>query len=202
MRATTQPAGSAERWGPLWGARPEDWARIEEQQLPTYEEALRRTELRSGRRVLEVGCGSGVFLRLAADRGAHVSGLDASEALIELARARVPEADLHVGDMQFLPYESDTFDIVAGFNSFFFAEDMVEALREAGRVTRPGGQVLIQVWGSPDRCDLEAMKRGVLPLLPGAAPGERKPPDYWQPGVLESLVRQAGLNARSSFDTS
>jgi len=86
----------------------------EEQQLPTYEEAIHRAGIRAGQRVLEVGCGSGVFLRAAADRGAEVTGVDASEALIELARERVPEADLRVADMQFLPFEDDSFDVVAG----------------------------------------------------------------------------------------
>src|SRR5687767_12115659 len=121
----TQATGSAQHWGPLWGSRPRDWAANEEQQAPTYEEAIRRVGIGPGRRVLEVGCGSGVFLRLAADRGAEVFGLDASEALLELARARVPEADLRLGDMQFLPYEDDEFDVVCGFNSFFFAADIV-----------------------------------------------------------------------------
>src|SRR5215211_4523537 len=138
--------GSAERWGPRWGTRAETWAATEEQQLPTYEEAIRRLEIGPGSRVLEVGCGSGVFLRAAADRGAHVVGLDASEALLAISRRRVPEAELTVGDLQFLPYAVDTFDVVAGFNSFFFAADMVAALREAGRVAKPGGAVLIQVW--------------------------------------------------------
>jgi cyclopropane fatty-acyl-phospholipid synthase-like methyltransferase len=104
MTPTTEQQGSAERWGPLWGARPEDWAATEEQHTRAYEEAIRRTGIEPGQRVLDVGCGLGVFLRLAADRGASVFGLDASSALVELARARVPEADLRVGDMQFLPY--------------------------------------------------------------------------------------------------
>lgn len=99
MTATTQQATSAVRWGPRWGSRPDDWAATEEQQLPTYDEAIRRLELAPGRRVLEVGCGSGVFLRAAADRGAVVTGLDASAALLERARARVPEADLRHGDL-------------------------------------------------------------------------------------------------------
>jgi ubiquinone/menaquinone biosynthesis C-methylase UbiE len=73
-----------------------------------------------------------------AERGLQPFGLDASEALIELARARLPEADLHVGDMEALPYDDDTFDLVTGFNSFFFANDMVVALREARRVAKPG----------------------------------------------------------------
>lgn len=103
MAAVLQESGSAHRWGPVWGARAHDWAASEVRQVPTYEEAIRRVGIGAGQRVLELGCGSGVFLRLAADRGAEVFGLDASEALIELARSRVPEADLRVGDMQFLP---------------------------------------------------------------------------------------------------
>src|ERR671931_483236 len=100
--STSTVTGSAERWGEIWGARADDWAAIEEQQRPTYAEAIRRVGLRAGARVLDLGCGSGVFLRAAADRGATVFGLDASEALIEIARTRVPDADLRVGDMQFL----------------------------------------------------------------------------------------------------
>jgi ubiquinone/menaquinone biosynthesis C-methylase UbiE len=184
MTATTLASGCAERWGPLWGARPQDWAANEEQQLPTYEEAIRRVGIEAGQRVLELGCGSGVFLRAAADRGAQVFGLDASEALIEIARSRVPDADLRVGDMQFLPYDDDTFDLVTGFNSFFFAADMVAALREARRVAKPGAPVVIQVWGRPERCDLEAMKHAVAPFLPPPDPNAPRGSALWQPGVL------------------
>jgi SAM-dependent methyltransferase len=202
MAGTTSTTGSAERWGPLWGARPQDWAANEAQQLPTYDEAIRRVGIGPGQRVLDIGCGSGVFLRAAADRGATVYGLDASEALLEIARKRVPGADLRVGDMQFLPYEDDCFDVVTGFNSFFFAADMVAALREAGRVARPGAPVVIQVWGRPDRCDLEAMKQAVTPFLPGAPAGDRRPPEHWKPGVLEAMAAEAGLTPASTFDTS
>jgi SAM-dependent methyltransferase len=165
-------------------------------------EAMRRVGLAKGQRVLEVGCGSGVFLRRAADRGASVVGLDASEALIELARARVPGAELVLGDMQFLPFDDDHFDLVAGFNSFFFAADMVAALREAGRVAKPGGAVVIQVWGRPDRCDLTAMKQAIAPLLPAADPDAPVPPALWEPGVLESMAGQAGLTPWSAYDVS
>jgi SAM-dependent methyltransferase len=199
MNATAE-AGSAEQWGPLWGARPQDWAANEEQQAPTYEEAIRRVGTGEGERVLDIGCGSGVFLRLAADRGARVFGLDASETLIAIARTRVPEGDLRVGEMQSMPYEDDFFDLVTGFNSFFFAADMVGALREAGRVARPGAAVVVQVWGRPERCDLEAMKAAVTPFLPGARE-TRTPPEFWKPGVLESMAAEAGLSPESCFDT-
>jgi SAM-dependent methyltransferase len=192
--------GSALHWGPLWGARARDWAGIEEQQVPTYEAAIDRIDMHPGLRVLEIGCGSGVFLRLAADRGAGVSGIDASEELIELARERVPEADVRVGDMEALPYPDDTFDIVAGFNSFFFATDMVNALRDAGRVARPGAPVIVQVWGDPDRCDLTTVKNALRPFLPNR--DEPSGPGLWEPGVLEGMVSAAGLAPAETFAVS
>src|SRR5215218_9020156 len=62
MTSTIEAAGgSAERWGPLWGARPANWALSEDQQIPTYEEALRRVDLKPGQFVLDIGCGVGAF---------------------------------------------------------------------------------------------------------------------------------------------
>jgi len=196
MPTASTSAGSAERWGPLWGARPQDWAEIETQQRPTYEEAIRRVGIEAGQRVLDVGCGSGAFLRVAADCGALVSGLDASEALLELARARVPEADLRTGDMQALPFGDDVFDVVTGFNSFFFAADLTAALREAGRVAKPGASVVIQVWGRPEACSLTALKDVLAPYLPPPPPA----PALWEPGMLEQLARTAGLVPRDACD--
>jgi SAM-dependent methyltransferase len=193
-------SGSAGRWGPLWGARPEDWALSEDQQLPTYEQALARVGLEPGRRVLDVGCGAGAFLRLVAGRGARPYGLDASEALIELARRRLPGADLRVGEMEALPHEDDTFDLVTGFNSFFFANRIGAALREAGRVAKPGAPVVIQVWGPHERRDLEAMMAIAHPYLPPRPADAPPEPEYWRPGVLEELAAGAGLTPGEAFD--
>jgi SAM-dependent methyltransferase len=203
MTSTTEASGgSAARWAPLWGARPADWALSEDQQLPTYEEALRRVDLRPGQLVLDIGCGVGAFLRLVAERGARPFGLDASEALLDFARERLRDADLRTGEMEALPYEDDTFDLVCGFSSFFFANDIVAAVREAGRVAKPGVPVVIQVWGPHDRNDLEAMKaiaRPFFPPRPADAPPE---PDYSEPGVLEDIMVRAGLEPGQAFDAS
>jgi SAM-dependent methyltransferase len=199
-RATASP-GSATRWGPLWGARPADWALSEDRQRPTYEAALEHTGLEPGQHVLDIGCGAGAFLELVVERGGVPHALDASEALIAFAGARLPNADLRVGEMEDLPWADDTFDLVTGFNSFFFANDMVVALREAGRVAKPGAPVVIQVWGRHDHCDLEAMKQLARPFLPPRPPDAPPDPDLSQPGALNALATQAGLVPESEFDT-
>jgi SAM-dependent methyltransferase len=199
---TATVEGSAARWGPLWGARPGDWALTEEQQTPTYEAALARIDLRRSQLVLDIGCGVGTFLRLIAERGGRPFGVDASEALIDLARHRLPEANLLVGDMEALRYDDDTFDLVTGFNSFFFANDIVAALREAGRVAKPGASVVIQVWGPHERNDLEKMKEIARPFFPPRPPGAPPEPDHSQPGVLEDIATRAGLSPKQTFDTS
>ena len=203
MPSTTGTAaviGSAERWGPLWGARPADWALSEDQQTPTYEATLERVDLRSGQAVLEVGCGAGSFLRLVTERGARAFGLDASQALIEFAQARLPDADLRVGEMEALPYEDDSFDLVCGFNSFFFANDITAAIREAGRVARPGAPVVIQVWGPHERNDLETLKEMLRPYMPPRPVDAPAEPDYSRPGVLEEIATKAGLIPEHAFD--
>jgi SAM-dependent methyltransferase len=172
----------------------------EDQQTTTYQAALERLDLRAGDLVLDIGCGVGSFLRLVAGRGAGAFGLDASEALIKLARERLPEADLRVGEMEALPYENGTFDLVTGFNSFFFADDIVGAVREAGRVAKPGAPVVIQVWGPHERNDLEAMKEIARPFFPPRPPHAPPEPNYSEPGALEEIATQAGLVPGLAFD--
>jgi len=150
--------------------------------------------------VLDVGCGVGAFLRLVAERGGSPHGIDASEALIAFARTRLPHADLRIGEMEALPWGDDTFDLVTGFNSFFFANDMIAALREARRVARSGAPVVIQVWGAHERCDLEAMKQIARPFLPPRPADAPPDPDLSQPRALELLATEAGLTPEREFD--
>jgi SAM-dependent methyltransferase len=195
-QTTTLQPGTASVQGELWGSNPDDWASLEAQQAPVYEAIAERAGIKAGSSVLDVGCGTGTFLAVAAERGAGVSGIDASAALVELARERVPSADVCVGELQVLPWEPESFDVVTGFNAFQFAGDMVEALREARRVTKPGGKVVVQVWGRAERCDLTALNRAIAPFVPNRETG----PSLAEPGVLEALVREAGLTPIASGD--
>src|SRR5207247_9941120 len=109
-------------------------------------------------------------------------------ALVAVARVPLPYAELRVGHMEHLACEDDTFDLVTCFTSSFFANDMVAALREAGRVAKPGAPVVIQVWGAHERCDLEAMKQFARPFLPPRPSDAPSDPDLSEPGALETLA--------------
>jgi SAM-dependent methyltransferase len=192
----TSITSSAQFWGRLWGTTPRDWTVVEDAQMPTYQTAIDRLDLGPGKLVLDLGCGTGAFLRAAADRGADVAGIDAAEGLLAVARERVPEAVLVAGDMQDLPFADERFDVVTGFSSLFFADDMTRALSEARRVCKPGGTVLVQVFGRPELCSLEAMKRAIVPLL--GMDGDEPP--YWRFDLLEQVARDAGLAPVETFD--
>ncbi len=185
--------GSATVQGKLWGARARDLTTLDRKMLPLYEAGLRSVGIRAGTRLLDVGCGSGLALRLAAARGAVVTGIDAAAALVEIARERLPDADLTVGEMEPLPYGDGSFDAVTGFDAFQFAADPARALREAGRVGRAGAPVLIATWGRPEQCDAAGYVRAVGRLLPPAPPGAPGPFALSEDGALAELAARGGL---------
>jgi len=100
---------------------------------------------RSPTRILDVGCGTGRLLRRAADRwpAAEVAGVDPAEGMIEVARRLTPRAALHVARAEHLPFAAETFDAVATSVSLHHWPDQAAGLREAARVLRPGGRVVV-----------------------------------------------------------
>jgi len=198
--ATKSPL-SGEANGRIWGLRAADWANIQEQQCaPAYYAVLEKGGVGAGTRVLDAGCGAGMALRLAAGLGAVVSGIDASQALLEVARNRLPDAALAHGDLEELPYKDNAFDVVTGFNSFQFAADPAVALQEARRVTKPGGRVFVMTWGEPAGMEAAALVAALKPLLPSPPPGAGGPFALSEPGKLEELATSAGLTAIEVFD--
>lgn len=188
--------GTAEVQGRLWGARPRAWAELQEAaNAPMYEAAFDAAGLSEGRRYLDIGCGAGLALSLAAARGAEVSGLDAAAGLVELARTRCPKADIRIGELEDLPFADGTFDVVSGFNSFQYAADRVNGLVEAKRVMKDGGKLIVLVWGQPEECEMAGYLKALGGLLPPPPPGAPGPWALSPPGALEDLAGQAGLTA-------
>jgi SAM-dependent methyltransferase len=180
--------------GPEWSAKAALWAELWAHLAdPARALIIEATAVGAGTRLLDIGCGSGELCAQAAARGATVSGIDAAEGMIEIARARLPDADLRVGPMESLPWDDDGFDVVSGVNAFQFAADIVGALAEARRVARPGGRVAICNWS--ERREVCTVLDALEVLLP---PQMSSPPTPDRPrvrnaAVLERLVREAGL---------
>jgi len=189
--------GSAAVQGQLWGARAQDWAAYMEQAaLPLYGAALDAARVTAGTRVLDAGCGAGLLALLASLRGAQVTALDASPALLAVARQRLPAADVQEGDLEALPFPDAGFDAVTAVNSLFYAEDMDTAMRELVRVVRPGGRVIVTAWGPPERCEfLTAVMPALGPLMP--PPPSGAPPPHpgalSEPRALAAVLKKAGL---------
>jgi SAM-dependent methyltransferase len=193
--------GTARVQGPLWGAAARDWAELAEPvQIPFFAAALDAIGIERGTRLLDAGCGAGLALVLAAERGAVVTGLDASAGLLAVARERLPEADLREGELEALPYPDDSFDAVTAFNSVQYASDPTTALRELKRVARPGVRVAITTWGSAEQCEMRAVLGAIGSLLPPPPPGAAGPFALAAPGALEALVEGAGLETERAID--
>jgi SAM-dependent methyltransferase len=177
--------GSATVQGQLWGMHPQDFATyLEQLTLPLHGA------------VLDAGCGAGLLALLASLRGVQVTALDASAALLAIARERLPAADVREGDLEALPFADASFDAVTAVNSIFYAADMAAAMRELSRVVRPGGRVVVTAWGPPERCELlTALMSAIGPLMPppppGASPGH--PGALSEPGALAAVLKRAGL---------
>ncbi|HEY7124438.1 MAG TPA: class I SAM-dependent methyltransferase [Ktedonobacterales bacterium] len=191
--------GTAPVQGSLWGVRARDFAEIlEPLALPLYEAVFEAAEVGAGTRLLDVGCGPGLAAQLAVRRGAHVAGLDAAEVSLEIARERTPQGDFHAGEIENLPWPDNTFDVVTGFNAFQYAADVVNALREARRVARPGGRVAMAVLGRPEDCDIAALMPALGKFLPPPPPGAPGPFALSAPGRVEALLEQAHLSPQKS----
>ncbi len=104
--------------------------------------------VRTGQRVLDVACGTGIVARTAAGRvgsTGSVVGLDLNEAMLSVARRVSPDLEWRQGDAAALPFENAEFDSVLSQMAMMFFPDPAAALREMARVARPGGTVAILI---------------------------------------------------------
>jgi SAM-dependent methyltransferase len=110
-----------------------------------YEWILDRAGAPPGSRLLDVACGAGAFLSRAAARGFEVVGVDISPAAIELAKERLPGAELHVADAERLPFADSTFDLVSCLGSLEHFPSPDRGAAEIARVMRADGRAIVFV---------------------------------------------------------
>lgn len=143
---------------------------------------LRLLKPRPRERLLDVGCGSGLHLKMFMGRGLEVTGLDPSPAMLDLARTRLDRrADLVPGRAEDLPFEDNEFDIVTLITCLEFVDDPEAALAEAVRVAR--SRVFI---GVLNRLSLTAMGRRVKGLFKDSLYNQARFFSLWE---LQKLTR-------------
>ena len=192
--------GSSEVQGKLWGVAAQDWAKLfEPMSRPIWVAMLDSAEVNRETRLLDIGCGGGGSSVLAAERGVQVTGLDAAEALVDIARERVPDGNFRVGDLEELPYDDNSFDVAFASMSIMFATNPSVALDEMKRVTVSGGYVTVGIWGKPEDCEYRHILKAVVDTLPSPPPG-KGPFSLSGAGILEGLMESAGLKVVNSDD--
>ena len=213
--------GSQAMQSALWGRDATNWASIQEGTGKSgYDYALSQLKIKPADNLLDIGCGSGYFCQMASratnstkpgagpntlvpDTPAirpNITGFDATAPLLEQARLRAPEIKFVQGDMESLPFEDASFDIVTGFNSFQYAANVPAALREAKRVLKMEGRLVAMVWGNKADCEAATYLAAIGSLLPPPPPGAPGPFALTENNRLEQVLKEAGFTITTSMD--
>ncbi|MEC7764230.1 MAG: class I SAM-dependent methyltransferase [Pseudomonadota bacterium] len=117
---------------------------------PSIFEVLAAAMIEDGSDVIDIGCGSGPALAAMARTAGRLAGVDPTPRMIEIARARCPEADLRVAPGEATGFDGMSFDVVTIINVIHHFDDIGAGLAEAYRLLRPGGRVVIggEVFGT------------------------------------------------------
>jgi ubiquinone/menaquinone biosynthesis C-methylase UbiE len=93
--------------------------------------------------LLDLGCGTGLFVQRYVEEGGRAVGLDISHGMVRHGRQRCPESGFCVGTADVLPFRDATFDALASLLAFSYVPDPAAMLRESYRVLAPGGRIAV-----------------------------------------------------------
>lgn len=167
-------------------------------------EGLRRAVLLPGMRFLDVAAGSGALSIPAARLGAQVLAIDQSARMLELLSARARSEGLSIEtrimDGHALELADSSFDMAGSQFGVMLFPDMPKGIREMTRVVKPGGRVLMTVYGNPHKIDFLGFLIGAIQSV---RPGFTGPPmdplplpfQLQDPKTLHKELAAAGLKA-------
>lgn len=152
---------------------------------------LEMAAVKAGEKALDIGCGTGYFSLMLARAGAEVTGVDRSGAMVafaeEKARREGIAADFQVANAGSLPFPPESFDLVTGVTALCFAEAPERVLREARRVLKPSGRIVI---GELNALSPWAVARRIKGLV---RPSVYRHARFFRPAELERLLTASGF---------
>jgi len=168
------------------------WERkFEPQRAPLFQAIVEATAAGAGKSLLDAGCGAGSVALAAHRAGAKVFGCDSSDAMVAVAKSKLPEGDFKVADLAALPYPADSFDIVVACDSLLSAARAPQAVRELSRVCKPDGKLAILIWENPRQSDQSRITAAMYSTLP--TPPLNTALALSGDGVLDQVLADAGL---------
>lgn len=173
------------------------FAPLELQTTPPAADLIRHARVIAGQRVLDVGCGTGVVAVTAARRGARVTGLDLTPALLVRARENAAlagvDVEWHEGDAEALPFPDASFDVVLSQFGHIFAPRPDVVVTEMLRVLKPGGVLAFNTW--PPELFTGRMFALTARYAPPPPPGVAPPVLWGDPTVIRERLgdRVTGL---------
>ncbi|MEY2424350.1 MAG: hypothetical protein QOI95_4417 [Acidimicrobiaceae bacterium] len=182
-----------------WGRKAAEFSTLHEPSTcREYVAVHHRLGLGPSDTLLDMACGSGLALELASVVGATCSGIDASPRLVAVAQHRNPTADIRVGDMQALPWDDESFDIVTSFRGIWGTTPV--AVDEAHRVLVPAGRLAITVWGNVGKSPGGWM---FLPFTWATEQQVQHQADMvvlGRPGIGEAFLAEHGFDVEERFE--
>ncbi|HWM27054.1 MAG TPA: methyltransferase domain-containing protein [Woeseiaceae bacterium] len=156
--AAKQPVDASEDTRAAWDAIAPGYDRTNTPtQMWLGNEGLRRAGLRSGMKFLDVAAGSGALCIPASRLGAQVLATDQSPVMLDLLEKRARNAGLvietRVMDGHALQLDDNSVDMAGSQFGVMLFPDMPRGIREMARVVKPGGRVLMSVYGDPHRIE-------------------------------------------------
>jgi SAM-dependent methyltransferase len=163
---------------------------------PLAERFVDLVGVRSGERVLDVGCGPGVLTGPLVARCGYVAvaAVDPSPSFVDAVRTRFPDLDVRESSAEDLPYADNSFDAALAQLVVHFMADPVAGLREMGRVTKAGGTVSASVWDNAGTTGPLSLFWQAVHDVDPTARGESQLAGSRE-GHLAELAEAAGLTA-------
>jgi len=140
---------------------------------------LARVDWHPGARVLDIGCGPGLYYGKMRNRQLNVDyhGIDLLSSMIVNHLGQQDGVPLSVADVQAIPYANDQFDVVMANHMLYHVEDVSQAISEIRRVLKPGGIVVVATNSINTMPELQVLMRRAIVLLTRSGAAQVRAPE-------------------------